>query len=172
MHGPGFLIPGFPLPLGIRQATAGAPPIVPDYGNPGGTGDRTGIITVAWDGTNTSGFNPDQLVDGTQNDEFWWTAGQTNKILKFDFGVGASKVINEFKWYQSSLASHGGSNRFEGSDDNSNWTTFPETFTLGSAGATHTVSITNSTGYRYYRITVPGATSATPYLREIEFKIG
>lgn len=157
--------------LGVRAAAAGgAPPAVPDYGNPGGTGDRTGTITVTWDGT-VGGSTVNQLVDGTQADEFWWTAGQTNKILKFDFGVGASKVINAFKWYQSAAINHGGSNQFAGSNDDAAWTNIGATFTLiGSTTGTE-FTFTNTTGYRYYRITVPGATSASPFLREIEFKI-
>jgi hypothetical protein len=142
---------------------------VPSYANPGGTGDRTGSITITWSGTTGGGAVTD-LIDGTQSNELFWTAGQTNKVLKFDFGVGASKVINEFKWYQDVAVGHGSNQSFEGSNNDSSWTTFPDVFGLG-ATPTQTVTITNSAGFRYYRINFPGAISASPYLREIEFKI-
>lgn len=153
---------------GVGTASGvGAVVVSTSYSNTGGTGNRTGIITVTWSGTNGAGV-PSMLVNGTQADEYWWTAGQTSKILKFDFG--SAKVIDEFKWYQSGAIAHGGSNTFEGSNDDSAWTTLTTGINLGSS-ATQTVPITNTTAYRYYRISVPGATSASPYLREIEFKI-
>lgn len=150
--------------------TAGGGGVTTSYANTGGTGARAGVITLTTNIIAGAG-SPASMIDGLQADAYFFGAAQTNRTIVFDFGVGASKVINEFKWYQDVTSTHGGSNRLEGSNDNSSYTTFPETFTLGST-ATMIIPVTNSTGYRYYRLQIPGSTSAGPYIREIEFKIG
>jgi hypothetical protein len=91
--------------------------------------------------------------------------------IRFDFGSG--KIINEFKFYQSSAVAQG-TWKVQGSNDNSAWTDIGPTFTLG--GGTDPAVITaissNATSYRYYRIIkVSGSTNAGPYTREFEFKI-
>jgi hypothetical protein len=159
--------------FGLYLKTA-APISTTSYSNPGGSGDRTGVVTVTWDGTTGGGAVAD-LLDGSQTNEFFWTAGQTSKNLTFDFGT--AKVIDAFKWYQDVGGSHGSSNKLQGSNDNVSYTDIlptggGSTFVLGGTSTGTEFTFINSTAYRYYRITVPGATSASPYLREIEFKLG
>jgi hypothetical protein len=144
--------------------------VTTSYANAGGTGDRTSTITVTTTAT-LGGGTISQLVDGSQANGLWWTSGQSLITVTFDFGVGASKVIDEFKWYQSAVTVHG-LWVFEGSNDNSSYTTFPESIDLGDI-ATDVVPVTNTSGYRYYRLRqYNNVTSSGPYLREIEFKIG
>jgi len=143
---------------------------LPMYGNPGSIGNRTGSITI----TSTAVFavgTVSTLIDGINTGaNAWWNAGQSNREILFDFGVGASKTIDGFTWYQD-VSSGNGTWVMEGSNDNSSYTTFPESFTLGT-GVEHVVTLTNTTGYRYYRLRqTAGTTSNTQYIREIEFKI-
>lgn len=143
------------------------------YSNPGGTGARSGIITLSTGGP-AGGFgfggtgDINDLIDGTLNDETWFGNNETLKWIRFDFGT--AKVIDEFKWYQDNATSQG-TWSWEGSNDGTSFTTIGASFTLGGA-VICTVARTNSTAYRYYRlIETPGATSNSPFIREIEFKI-
>lgn len=148
--------------------------VTTSYANPGGTGNRTATITVTTTAT-LGGGTINMLVDGSQANGLWWTGAQSSRTMTFDFGAGASKVIDEFKWYQDvALAGNGhGTWVFGGSNDNSTYTEFPETFALGANVATATYPVTNTFGYRYYRLRQTfNQTSSTPFLREIEFKIG
>ena len=142
------------------------------YSNTGGTGDRRSIITTTLTGGSIGGGAVTDLVDGSQANSFWWLFGFSNVYIKFDFGAGNSWVIDEFKWYQDNTASHGTWD-FDGSPDNINWTNLLHDLTLGGA-ATQTYTVTNTTDYRYYRL-APGTSqlsNSSPFLREIEFKIG
>lgn len=143
------------------------------YANPGGTGNRTGIITA------TTNLNlaaaSDRLINGSFADS---TAGSTyffsgnsgsGKWFRWDFGLNGNRLIDEFKWYQNTSQGHG-TWSFQGSNDATTWTTLA-TFTLG-VPATQTVAFSNSTYYRYYQLVTAGATtSGSPWLREIEFKL-
>ena len=145
----------------------------PLYTNTGGTGNRTSIITVT---TNTPGAlyvgNWSTLVDGAYANQLYWREQAAAGIyVRFDFGVGISKLITEAKWYQSILSSHGVW-RWQGSDDAVDWTNIGNTFTLQGAAQTLTELNANTIGYRYYQLLgVSGTISLAPYLQEIEFKI-
>ena len=143
---------------------------VPAYGNDGGTGDRTGTITVTFSGTTSTDVT--DLVDGTQDNEFWWLGqSASGKYLRFDFGVGEEKVITEATWYQSSSPTHGDW-KWQGSANASAWTDIGSSFTLGGVEQVQTELSGNVDGYRYYQLLgVSGTTNFNPYLREIEFKI-
>jgi hypothetical protein len=145
--------------------------VTTSYANPGGQGNRIAIIVISTTATVTNGGLND-LIDGTLGNVFAWAGAETTRQFVFDFGVGASKVIDEFTWSQHTVAAQG-TWCFEGSNDGSSYTTFPETFVLGSSATQQVVPITNSTGYRYYRLRqTTGTTSGTAYIREITFKIG
>jgi hypothetical protein len=152
----------------IDATITSPPPPTTSYANPGGTGNRTATITVTTTIT-LGGGTISQLVDGSYALNIWFTA-QTLRTITFDFGAGASKYIDEFKWYQANAIGHG-TWVFGGSNDDSSYIEFPETFTLGSA-ATQTVPVTNTSAYRYYRLRqTSGATNSGPNIGEIEFKI-
>lgn len=151
-----------------RFAAAGPP--VPSYANPGGSGDRSGLITIS---QSTSGIvgGAGILINGnTAGNEgyFAWAHG-AGYWIKFDFG--SAKVIDELKWYQSHLYEHGVWN-LQGSNDDSSWTD-TNNFTLGSLSTTtSTHAITGFSGFRYARLIIKsGNASQGPYIIEAEFQI-
>ena len=87
-----------------------------------------------------------------------WFANVTSAWLSMDFGSGSSIVIDGYTIYASNVQSFNPQNwTFEGSNNNSTWTTL-HTVTLGAAiGANSSYSsgnIGNTTGYRYYRANI------------------
>ena len=147
---------------------------VPAYTNPGGTGNRTSSITVTSTLTVQGSGTFQQAVDGDKTSAVWWWAGvaASGKYFRFDFGAGASKVINEVKWYQSNATAQGVW-QWQGSNDGTNWTNIGANFNLGGvATLTDTAMSANTTGYRYYQILgISGNTSSSPFQYETEFKI-
>ena len=150
----------------------------PQYTNPGGTGDRTSAITVTWSGIASPGWQggtTSQTVNGTKgtsNGVYINNASVANVWIKFDFGSGASKVINEVKHYQDTTDSHG-TWKWQGSDNDTDWTDIGGNFTHGGA-TTNTITTlsANTTGYRYYRmIGVSGNGNNSAWQTEWEFKI-
>jgi hypothetical protein len=138
------------------------------YANNGGTGDRrpeivvsTNILSAATDGGAGASYDPYKLyvwLDGNTAGSIGTTArefGNANngldRNITFDFGAGASIVIDELKAYISGTTSFG-SWTIDGSNDGSSWTTLASSFTLQPSGGSFTKSFTNSTGYRYYRL--------------------
>jgi hypothetical protein len=150
------------------------------YTNTGGQGDRTAIIAISTTlSTAGGGGTLNNLIDGVQasnnsSDAWSWSANQTSGSITFDFGSGASKVIDEAIWLQSTSNTHG-SWEWRASNDGvvATATVIGSSFTLG--GATNNTLTTlsgNTTGYRYYHLVhTSGNTSATPWLQEIKFKI-
>jgi hypothetical protein len=154
--------------FGVSGAPSAAPE-TPSYANPGGTGDRTASITITSDITPTSGTLTN-LIDGVaasnSTDAMQWDTSRVKYII-FDFGVGASKEISEFRWIQSASASQG-IWWFQGSNDNLQWDTLLEDFGLDSS----TFTPTSVGGYRYYRMFCrSGTPNSSVWLHEIEFKI-
>lgn len=144
--------------------------LYPSYLNPGGSGNRTSIITISTTMTTSGTLN--HLIDGNLvNNDFYFPANLVStKVLHFDFGSG--KVITEMKYYQSSIETQGVFN-WQGSNDDTSWTNIGGNFTLG--GATTQINTTmsaNTTSYQYYQMLgISGSTSSGPYNQEIEFKI-
>jgi hypothetical protein len=148
--------------------------------NAGGTGDRSASITVSASSGLIASGSAVNLVDGslTENtsDSITLTGsrsvGSLPDFIRFDFGVGASKVINEAKWYRTDTANYG-TWKWQGSNDASSWTDIGSSFTLGGATTqTDTAMSANTTGWRYYQILgVSGTTAAANWHREVEFKI-
>lgn len=141
--------------------------------NSGGTGNRTGSITVSATNITTGGGALSDLVNGALANSYWWTnaTGNGTGYLTFDFG--SAKVIDAFRWLQETTHSHG-TWRFEGSNDNSSWTQIGSDFTLQGDPNNHGgfYWFSNTTAYRYYRLRhMSGSRSQTPYLYEIEFRI-
>lgn len=152
------------------------------YTNVGGTGDRTTLTTnkgipIVVTSTLTlangafanlcdGGFNADV------NDAIQITAvAASGKEIKFDLrNLAGAKVITEFKFYQSTSATHGVWD-LQGSLDDSSYTTILSGLTLGGA-TTNTYTVTSPAKYLYYKLVgVSGTTNATPWLEEFEFKI-
>lgn len=147
------------------------------YANAGGTGARTGSITVTSPGTGATGV-PENLVDGAfnQNSTNSMTMGtggwSVGGRLKFDFGT-AGKVIDEFKWYQNTTDTHG-TWKFRGSPDGVNFTDVGSSFSLGGTNGTQIVTAPNgnTTAYHVYALElVSGTPSNLCFVEEVEFKI-
>lgn len=142
---------------------------ITSYANAGGSGNRTASITSTSSGITAGGGAISELVDGSQANSFWWTnaANTGAEWIKWDFGSGVTKIINQIRWYQDTRDSHGVWD-IEGSNDNATWTSLHGGFTL-QVGM---IDLTNTTAYRYYRMrALSGNRVSASYDREIEFKI-
>jgi hypothetical protein len=142
--------------------------MVASYTNPGGSGNRTAIITVSTTAT-VGGGAVTQLVDGSQANSFWWNNGQSGREVRFDFGT--PKWVVGAKWYQDSSGTHG-TWKWQGSPDGSAWTDIGATFTLGGTLQVISEPSVNTATYRYYRmLQTAGTTASSSFDREIEFLI-
>lgn len=142
------------------------------YANPGGSGDRTAIITVTTNITALTNGPISKYVDGALSGNMYFGAydAVAGLYIQFDFGVG--KVIDEAKHYQSTAHDHG-TWKWQGSNNGTDWTDIGSSFTFGGATTqTQTSMNGNTVVYRYYRILgVSGNLNAGPDLYEFEFKI-
>lgn len=145
----------------FRIAAAGG---TPAYTNPGGTGDRTGIITVTGGtalidfGGTTTVANASHLINGnlTEAGVKFSDLTQTDNSLVFDFAT--TKIINEFRWLQKGNLTYG------------KWTlsganTLPTWVELGTAilggAASQPYAVGNTVAYRYYRLQQQAGTMIT-----------
>ena len=152
----------------------------PSYANAGGQGDRSGLITVsASDGLVGGTTLASNLVDGATGsngaDSMAFVSGVAvaGHFIQFDFGIGASRVVTEASWQQSAAHSHG-IWRWQGSSDGTSWSAIGAPFALGGAAVQiHAELASNTAGFRFYRLLgVSGTASGSPFIRELEFKLG
>lgn len=164
---------------------AGTNMVLTSYANSLGTGNRSASITVTDSGGGLifAGSSAN-LVNGdtsTNNTYFNGAFAASGAWIKFDFGT--AKVIDGIKWYQQNVATNHGVWKLQGSTDNAAWTDVGASFTLGfisgvsqvlsGVQVTEVAIASASTGYRYYRLLgVSGTTDSSPYIYEIDFKIG
>lgn len=169
------MLPGFASGIRVRSAGAAGPAVsAPSFWNDtyGAYGDRTGSITVTTTAT-LGGGTISNLVDGAFTDnatDSCFFGSETLREIKFDFAT--AKCITGFRWIQGQPGTHG-TWVFEGSNDDSSYTTL-NTATLGHASVeAFTYLFANTTNYRYYKLRqTSGTTNGSPWLREIEFRIG
>lgn len=146
---------------------------MPSYANAGGTGDRTASITVTTDAA-LGGGTVNNAVDGvsaaSDSDGFWFSAGQSGKYLKFDFG--SANVINEIEWIQQNTSDQH-TWQVAGSNDDSSYTNIGSPQQIGGwySASICKVGVPNTIAYRYYKLTNSGGMSSNPYIQEIEFSI-
>lgn len=141
------------------------------YANTGGTGNRSGIVTLATTATLGGSGGIATLINGvTASGTAFFSAGQSKRTITVDFGT--DKVVDEIKWYQQTTNTHG-TWVVVGSNDQTNWNLLADAFTLGGV-ATQTITLTgNPDSYRYFKLhQINGVTSSAPTLYEIEFKLG
>lgn len=147
----------------------------PAYTNLGGTGNRNYLITHTSTLFGTA-YQPLTIIldgDTTAYQGLYWLAGAVaGRYSRFDFGVGASRVITEVRMYCDS-SSGAAVFQWQGSNDATNWTNIGSTWSIPTGNpAVYGDLSANTTGYRYYQILgVSGNGDGTPWLREIEFKI-
>ena len=144
------------------------------YTNTGGQGDRHTIITVSYGGAHWGGPKHSDLtimVDGIKTFQENYITGVdvSGHYINFDFGVGASKIIDEARVYDEGVMQTW---KWQGSNNGTNYTDIGGSFVLGF-GLPFTMSSLNgnTTGYRHYRLT--GVSGVEPYnsLWEMEFRI-
>ena len=158
----------------VQTVAAILPPVTTSYDNPGGKGNRTATIAVAFDGTLGGGSTINNLVDGafadTSADACWWHTGQSARTIRFDFGT--PKVIQEAKLYASS-PSNNGTWKWRGSNDGSSYTDLSAGFLFAgaTAGAICGNLSANNAPYRYYQLFQVSGTTLNWWQREMEFKI-
>ena len=128
--------------------------------------DRESEITVTssftWQFTSSGNTDGEDLVNGvvTNNDAGggWMPSGDAaDRWIKFDFGSG--KVYTRCQWISINSSGSEGTWKWQGSNNDSDWSDIGGTFTLGGSdggsNATYTLGNTlsaNTTSYRYYRI--------------------
>ncbi len=148
------------------------------YSNWGGAGNRTALIATSYSGitggcfpaTDLSALLDGSLTTGSCTTSMSWGSTNTAALLKFDFRSGNKMVIDAFTWRQDAASTHG-TWSFAGSNDDITYTNLTTGITLGGATDTE-YTFSNSTGYRYYKLfQTGGTTSATPWLKEIDFRI-
>jgi hypothetical protein len=99
-------------------------------------------------------YNAAKAIDG--NTATWWNAlGWAPQWIKFDLGAGVTKIPTKYTIYAIASAGYNPKSwTFDGSNDNSNWTTM-DTQTNISNWATssyRTFTFSNTTAYRYLRL--------------------
>lgn len=150
--------------------------VVTSYDNPGGKGNRTGIITVTTTGTLAAG-TPSNFVDGafanTSADAAWWGGGGAGLSITFDFGVGKAVVIQEAKHF-ADVATGQGTWKWRGSPDGIAWTDLSAGFTFSGSPTGNVLGnlSANNMPFRFYQqLQTSGITSSAMWMREWEFKI-
>lgn len=154
---------------------------VTDYNGFGGQSRRRNYMPVSTSGFTINAGNITNSVDdsfgnfggGAAPGSWTWSTGQsTNGLwIRWDFGVFGI-TAKEFKWYQQGVQNHGAAEwSIQGSNDGTNWDDLATGQVLGGS-ATTTVTLTNSTRYRYIRMlgTNAGTTSSAQFLQETEFQ--
>lgn len=155
-----------------RHIVAGG--VSTSYANTGGSGDRSGSITIT-ESDSLILISEGQLIDGVTGSGTAFFNGYPAYINDgswFAFDFGASRLVDEAKFYQQNTTSHG-TWKIQGSDDAAAWSDIGSSFTLGGAAEQTITAINgNTTAYRHLRFyLITGPSSNVPYLYEIEFKI-
>ena len=147
------------------------------YGNTGGTGNRSSIITVTTDISMYAG-TPAGWVDGntSTNTSITNNTGVAGKYIRFQFS-GAKKLINETKFYnQNNGAENAGTWKWQGSDNASSWTDISDNYVLSNNTTPEITtmslsSVTNTNAYTYYQLYGVTGTADQETLSEMQFKI-
>ena len=106
--------------------------------------------------------------------DYWGGTGSASWI-SIDFGTGSSIIIDGYTIYGTNNNAENPRNwTFEGSNNNSTWTTL-HTVTLPSGisnGGTYSVSsIGNTTGYMYYRVNISLNGGSSQFTRIVELEL-
>ena len=129
----------------------------------GSTADQTGSGT-AWASSQYSGTSSaDKAFDNDLNTTWSSANNVTIAQLRYDFGAGNGKVINQ---YRVTGANYGLFNfspknwTFQGSNDASNWTVLDTRTGQSPTGNLPYTAYSNTTAYRYYRLNITASNSS------------
>lgn len=149
----------------------------PSYGNPGGVGDRTGIITATSNWVDQGlGGDIQHSVNGiiasqdAANSWYFEAGGNTGGFVKWEFD--GPKHITEITYYKNNSDNHGDW-KLQGSTDDVNWTDVSSTFTLDLGKKFINLDlISPGDKYTYYRMLgMGGYLSSKQWQYEVEFKL-
>jgi hypothetical protein len=142
------------------------------YANPGGTGDRRSSIWITADRgfLNRDDYSLwlDGVADNSANNFPVTGTSFQGKSITFDFRTG--KIVDEIRLYVETGGNSQGAWDVSGSNDGVNFTSIA-TAVSWTGTTTKLLTFTNSTSYRYLRITGESGTITQTHWREIEFKI-
>lgn len=86
---------------------------------------------------------------------YWGAVDGANEWLKYDLGVGVTRTINKYRiYFQETLSYNVDDWTFEGSNDDSAWTTLDTQTNQATVVGWKEYVIFNTTAYRYYRLNV------------------
>ena len=146
--------------------------IPPSYGNIGGLGNRTALISITTDLAYLG--SPSDIVDGLESSGTFIISAQTadGKGIVFDFVT--PRLITEAISFQGILGGITYTAQMRGSPDGTNWTNIGGTFNLISPTSSSTIITTlngNTTSYRYYQLYFVSASVTTFTYYEMRFRI-
>ena len=142
------------------------------------TGNRTSTYTITMPDITVVGGSVSKLVDGdystgNSSTSFYWSPGTNagNDRINFDLGSGNSKVYVGARWIQDSTDTHG-TWKWQGSNDNANFTDLSSNFTLGGSTSFQEQLWSNTNAFRYIHLrAVSGSRSNGSWNKEAEFKV-
>lgn len=126
------------------------------------TGATTSGVTISCSNENSfSGYESWRGADKSNSTRFLNLSGNTAYTWKVDFGAGNTWIVQSYTMTEVDAAEYLSARypqswTFEGSNDNSSWTTLDTKSGQVSVSANNkrTFPISNSTAYRYYRFSV------------------
>lgn len=160
--------------LALGLACLSAASAATSYANTLGTGDRRGSVVISFTRGVFQLEDVSYLINGVTNGDDGLLdtyvpngTGFQSKSITFDFRTG--KIVDEIRLVIAG-ANDQATWQPSGSNDGENFTNIgsPVAFTVATPSI---FAFTNSTSYRYYRITGSSGTVSQNYWRELEFKL-
>jgi len=142
------------------------------------TGDRTssyGTIdaTVSMGaGSNSNMIDGGTTMNNSDSVQFSTEAASGLKIW-IDLGSGNSKIWTGAKWTHEANSLTHGTWKYQGSNNNTDWTDLSSNFILNNNTTTTETTWSNTTAYRYIRMLgVSGNIAGSPWMQEWELRVG
>jgi len=116
--------------------------------------DWSSDVITGGTGTCTNELGGSPCTNAHDNNEATaWVSNNTMPAFwKYDLGVGITKQIEKVSVYYDAGNTNSANFTFEGSNDNSSWTTLQTVTGEANTLGWHTWEFTNATAYRYYKI--------------------
>jgi hypothetical protein len=137
-----------------------------------GAGRRDWLIQVSTTCNITNGPITN-LVNGRKanNNDSGVFCNSAESGREFKFVYPWAVLMDEFTWTQDSAGTQG-TWKLEGSNDDTTYADIVTGLNIGGASAVDVHSFTNTTPYRYYRLTqTAGSTTNSRWIQEVEFKV-
>ena len=140
----------------------------PSYSNFLGTGNRMAYIEIS--GTTVWSGNVYTSINGNSDNSAYFNNNQTETYVEYDFGTDC--LITEISWEQNISVTHG--DWVWQHYDGLSWVDVGLSFTLGGAIFQIITSMSGASTYhsRYRLQQISGSTSHSPYIKQVNFKIG